>query len=43
MAGNHDTGAQTDHRATYESFTGFMKWGTIAVVAAVLGLYVFVA
>jgi hypothetical protein len=29
------------HRSTYESFTGFTKWGTIFVVTVVLALYVF--
>jgi hypothetical protein len=29
------------HRATYEGFTSFTKWGTIFVVAVVLALYVF--
>jgi hypothetical protein len=29
------------HRSTYESFTSFTKWGTIAVVVVLIGLYVF--
>lgn len=29
------------HRATYESFTSFTKWGTIFVVTVVLALYLF--
>jgi hypothetical protein len=29
------------HRSTYESFTGFTKWGTIFVVTVVIALYVF--
>jgi hypothetical protein len=29
------------HRATYESFTSFTKWGTIFVVTVVVALYIF--
>jgi hypothetical protein len=29
------------HRNTYESFTGFTKWGTIFVVTVLVALYVF--
>lgn len=29
------------HRSTYESFTGFTKWGTIVIVGIVLAMYVF--
>jgi hypothetical protein len=29
------------HRSTYSGFTAFTKWGTIFVVAVVLGMYVF--
>jgi Bacterial aa3 type cytochrome c oxidase subunit IV len=30
-----------NHRSTYESFTGFTKWGTIFVITIMLALYVF--
>lgn len=29
------------HRATYEGFTNFTKWGTIFVIGVLLALYVF--
>lgn len=29
------------HSSTYAGFMGAVKWGTIAVVCVVLGLYVF--
>jgi hypothetical protein len=29
------------HRATYEGFTSFTKWGTIFVIGVLLALYVF--
>lgn len=29
------------HNSTYAWFTGAVKWGTIAVVCIVLGLFVF--
>ena len=33
--------SNTDHRATYEGFTSFAKWGTIAIVIALVLLYIF--
>lgn len=33
--------SKTDHRATYESFTSVTKWGVIAVVIALIMLYIF--
>ena len=29
------------HRSTYESFTGFTKWGKIFVIVVLASLYVF--
>lgn len=39
MASNEQSNSA--HRATYEGFTSFTKWGTIFVASVVLALYVF--
>lgn len=33
--------SNTNHRATYESFTSVAKWGTIAIVITLILLYIF--